>query len=148
MKIVRYTQFLEYEPKSFGLMPFLTSLKRPLTMFCNKFNGSGYLKMLLYIISQNELELRMDLHLCSPITTSFKKFEAKVRVSILSQFSPYSLVALLLIVSSCLFIMFFLYIFLEYLTIRYSSQNGDTSNKAIKITICRPNPRSFPKDAR
>ena len=117
-------------------------------MFCNKFNGSGYLKMLLYIISQNELELRMDLHLCSPITTSFKKFEAKVRVSILSQFSPYSLVALLLIVSSCLFIMFFLYIFLEYLTIRYSSQNGDTSNKAIKITIPRPNPRSFPKDAR
>ena len=84
-------------------------------MFCNKFNGSGYLKMLLYIISQNELELRMDLHLCSPITTSFKKFEAKVRVSILSQFSPYSLVALLLIVSSCLFIMFFFYIFLDYL---------------------------------
>ena len=80
-------------------------------MFCNKFNGSGYLKMLLYIISQNELELRMDLHLCSPITTSFKKFEAKVRVSILSQFSPYSLVALLLIVSSCLFIMFFFFIF-------------------------------------
>ena len=76
-------------------------------MFCNELNGSGYLKMSLYIISQNELELRMDRHLCPPIMTPFKKFEAKVRVSILSQCSPYCLLALLLTVdvcSSCFFI--------------------------------------------
>ena len=113
-------------------------------MFCNELNGSGYLKMSLYIISQNELELRMDRHLCPPIMTPFKKFEAKVRVSIVSQCSPPFSSSTY---CSCLFIMFF-YIFLEYLTIRYSSQNWDTSNKAIKITISRPNPRSFPKDAR
>ena len=101
-------------------------------MFCNKFNGSGYLKMLLYIISQNELELRMDLHLCSPITTSFKKFEAKVRVSILSQFSPYSLVALLLIVSSCLFIMFFFIFSLSTLRFGILVRTGIPQTKQLR----------------
>ena len=101
-------------------------------MFCNKFNGSGYLKMLLYIISQNELELRMDLHLCSPITTSFKKFEAKVRVSILSQFSPYSLVALLLIVSSCLFIMLFFIFSLSTLRFGILVRTGIPQTKQLR----------------
>ena len=101
-------------------------------MFCNKFSGSGYLKMLLYIISQNELELTMDLHLCSPITTSFKKFEAKVRVSILSQFSPYSLVALLLIVSSCLFIMFFFIFSLSTLRFGILVRTGIPQTKQLR----------------
>ena len=38
-------------------------------MFCNELNGSVYLKMLLYIISQNELELRMDSFMSSDYDT-------------------------------------------------------------------------------